>query len=382
MSEVASDEKVGRPTYMKKQVAHYFRDLGISDWNRSQGRDLDKAYLEKLAENIKQNGLLCPIILVRDKKSGRLRVLAGAHRLAALRLLRGDDGGLYESEFIILEIDESDERCFEISVADNRYQRKSPLFETMIYIQRIVEERQITQEKAAMELGIDRQVANRLLIYAKHIDSSPESVKADLRRTPDSDREDGGPALTVYGIYEFVPALSKAGMTPAIAAMLERAVSERWPTRKIRRAVKRYMENSDRADGGTVSQDAPRMLKPSDILKQAIKSVSKAEELMAKYGVLGDVTKFLADAKELLAARLAELKPAKKDGKPARGRKVKSSKKDQVITTQADAAKVPEQTVQSTAEPAKPKRGRPRKAPAAATPPTAAAKQMEVVQTT
>ena len=85
------DKIVGRPTNTKDNVAHYFRDLEISDWNRSKDCDLDKAYLEKLAENIKRNGLLCPIILVRDKKTGCLRVLAGAHRLAALKLLRGDD---------------------------------------------------------------------------------------------------------------------------------------------------------------------------------------------------------------------------------------------------------------------------------------------------
>ena len=342
---------VGRPTNIKETVAHYFRDLGISDWNRSKDCDLNKAYLEKLAENIKRNGLLCPIILVRDKKTGRLRVLAGAHRIAALGLLRGEDGGLYEGEFIILEIDESDDRCFEIATADNRYQRESSLFDTMKYLQHVAEDRHVTQEKIAKETGHDRQVVNRFLIFAKHIENCPAAVKADLRRTSGSDQEDDGPALSAYGIYEFVPALSEAGITSGIAALMERAVSERWSTRKIRRAVKRYMENSDHPD---VSEQAPRMLKPSDILKRAIKSVNKAEELMAKYGVLGDVTKFLADAKELLAARLAELKPAQKADKSVRGRKVKATKAQ---APEADAATPPEQL----AEPAKRPRGRPKK---------------------
>lgn len=360
------DKFVGRPTNTKDNVAYYFRDLGISDWNRSKDCDLDKAYLEKLAENIKRNGLLCPIILVRDKKTGCLRVLAGAHRLAALKLLRGDDGGLYEGEFIILDIDESDEGCFAITTADNRYQRKSSLADTMVYLQRIAENRHITQEKIATETGHDRQVVNRLLIFAKHVDNCSEPVKADLRRAPDGEQEDGGPALTVYGVYEFVPALSKAGMTPVIAVMIGRAVLERWSTRKIRRAVQRYMEKTDDAADGQAdapTQTTPRTLKPTVILSKAVKAVTKAEELMTEYGVLVEVSKLLADAKQILTMRLADLKPAKVD-KPVKGRKVKSAKAPKGNTPKSDASTGGEQPADTATEPVKRKRGRPRKAAA------------------
>ena len=360
------DEKVGRPTGVVEKVAHHFRDLGISDWNRSKDCDLDKAYLEKLAENIKQNGLLCPIILVRDKKTGCLRVLAGAHRLAALKLLRGDDGGLYEGEFIILDIDESDAGCFAITTADNRYQRKSSLADTMVYLQRIAEERHVTQENIAKETGHDRQVVNRLLIFAKHIDKCLEPVKADLHRAPDNENEDGGPALTVYGVYEFVPALSKAGMTPVIAGMIGRAVLERWSTRKIRRAVQRYMERTDDAADGQAdapTQTTPRTLKPTVILSKAVKAVTKAEELMTEYGVLVEVSKLLADAKQILTMRLADLKSAKAD-KPVKGRKVKSAKAPKGNTPKSDASTGSEQPADTATKPVKRKRGRPRKAAA------------------
>lgn len=357
--------KVGRPTDNETLLMPKLADLEISDANRSKGCELDQAYVKRLADSVRENGLRNKVILVWHKKSGRWLIVAGAHRVAALKMLRGDNGLLNDGEFLALEdSDASDEKCFQISVDDDRHHRKSSLLEMILYFQRVTEKLGISQEKAAKVLGIDRQVLNRLVIFAKHVEGCRESVKADLRRAPDGDQDDVGPALTVYGIYEFVPALSKDGMTPAIATLMERAVSERWSTRKIRRAVQRYLEKTDHPDDGHVSQTAPRNLKPAAILNQAMKAVSKAEELMAKYGVLGDVTKFLADAKELLAARLAELKPAQKTDKPIKGRKVKSTKAPQGQAPKTDASTPPEQPAEpGVTEPGK-RRGRPRKIPA------------------
>lgn len=357
-----TNTNVGRPTDITKKVAHCFRDLEISEANRSHGCELDMAYVKRLAESIREHGLRKKIIIVWHKKSGRWLIVAGAHRIAALKVLRGDNGMLEDGEFLVLEdTDASDENCFQISVDDDRHHRMSSLFVMILYYQRVTEKLGISQEKAAKILGIDRQTLNRLVIFAKHIEKCSEPVKADLRRTPDNEQEDGGPALTVYSIYEFVPALSKAGMTPAIVSMMERAVSERWSTRKIRRAVQRYMEKSENTDDGQVAQKAPRKLKPMTILDNAVKYLTKTEELLAEYGALGEVSKHLADAKQLLTTRLSELKPAKAD-KPVRGRKAKSTKALKGQVPKDDAIKTAEQAAEpGQTAPPKRKRGRPRK---------------------
>ena len=71
-----------------------FSQIEVSIWNRSRGITLDDGYITELAEDIKRNGLLHPVTLVKTVDGTGYRIVAGANRVAALRKLRGDDSGL------------------------------------------------------------------------------------------------------------------------------------------------------------------------------------------------------------------------------------------------------------------------------------------------
>ena len=350
-----------------------FGELEISQFNRSHGAELDADYVKQLAVDIKSNGLVNPVSLVGNKKSGRWVIVAGAHRVGALKSIRGENGVLNVGEYRIIEnLDESDPRCFDISVADNRHQRGMSLHDKAKYVRRVIEELKLDQGRVADALGLGRPHVNRLVMLTEYWDKLPESVKSDFCIAPYSGSEKQ-PVLTFSWWYEFASAFQKAGLNDEVRALMEKALAERWSTRQVKDAVQLYTLGgpapADEQPTVSTEQTPPRTLKPTVILSKAVKAVTKAEEHMAEYGVLGEVSKLLADAKEILTTRLAELKPAKAD-KPVRGRKVKSAKAPKGNAPKVDASTGSEPPANATTEPVKRKRGRPRKAVAEPAPAT------------
>ena len=367
--KAAADE-----TDAQKKPKFKLRDLDISQWNRSHGAKLDADYIKTLAADIKANGLVNPIILVWHKKSGRVVIVAGAHRVAALKSIRGEDGVLNEGEYRIIDgLDADDPRCFDISVADNRHQRGMSLYEKAKYVHRVIEELNLDQGRVADAMGLHRPHVNRLEMLAEYWDKLPETVKSDFCIAPYSGSEKQ-PVLTFSWWYEFASAFQKDGLNDEVRALMEKALAERWSTRQVKDAVQLYTLGgpapADEQPTVSTEQTPPRTLKPAAILNKAFKTLTKVEELMAEYGVLADVSKLLADAKQILTTRLAELKPAKAD-KPVKGRKVKSAKAPKGNTPKSDASTGGEQPADTATEPVKRKHGRPRKAAAM---PTAAPK--------
>ena len=67
-----------------------FEELIRSCWNVSYDLPLDDAYIKDLAADIKHNGLLHPVTLIKNKTGPGYFILAGVKRVAALTLLRGE----------------------------------------------------------------------------------------------------------------------------------------------------------------------------------------------------------------------------------------------------------------------------------------------------
>ncbi len=348
-NKAAADE-----TDAQKDPGIMIDELEISPFNRSHGAELDADYVKQLAVDIKSNGLVNPVSLVWHKKSGRWVIVAGAHRVAALKSIRGENGVLNAGEYRIIDgLDADDPRSFDISVADNRHQRGMSLSELAMYIRRVVEELKLDQGRVGEALGLSRPQVNRLLMLAQHWDDLPESVKNDFRKARYSGSENQ-PVLTMSHWYELVSAFQKAGVNDEVRAMMEKALAERWSTRQVKEAVQQYtMGGPAHADeqpaegddapapaptsgsanavpapaGGKSGEVAPAPSKPAKTrppvaaCAQAVKAIRKAADLVRDIDDLDEVTAQLQELADLVVQKVAELQEAAKAaGKPKRGR--------------------------------------------------------------
>lgn len=115
----------------------------------------DKDALEDLAESIRENGLLQPI-LVREYGEGRYQIIAGERRYRACKM-----AGLSEIPSIILDRD--DKNVAQIALIEN-IQREdlNPIEEAMAY-RSLSEDYNMTQEELSFKVGKSRSaIANSM----------------------------------------------------------------------------------------------------------------------------------------------------------------------------------------------------------------------------
>lgn len=137
----------------------------ISDQPR---QSFDDDSLSELAESIKREGIISPLIVV--KSSGRYSIVAGERRFRAAKL-----AGLNTVPCIVKDL--SDEQIYKVSLIEN-IQREdlNPIDEAEAY-QRLIERFRYTQEQLAEGLGKSRSsIANSL-----RLNKLSESVKQATR---------------------------------------------------------------------------------------------------------------------------------------------------------------------------------------------------------
>ena len=139
--------------------------LSLIDPKRDQPRkSFDKDALEELAQSIKENGLLQPI-LVREYGIGRYQIIAGERRFRASKL-----AGLDEIPAIVLELD--DRKVAEFALIENiQRENLNPIEEAMAF-KALIEEYGLTQEELSAKVSKSRSaLANsmRLLDLPKPV---------------------------------------------------------------------------------------------------------------------------------------------------------------------------------------------------------------------
>lgn len=122
--------------------------------NRYQPRrDFSDSELVELAESVKQNGLLQPI-LVRRKGDGFFELIAGERRLRAAKL-----AGLHSIAAIVRN--SNDEQTIELALVENLQRKDLNPMEAARAYHRMVHEFGFTHETLAQRLGKDRSsIAN------------------------------------------------------------------------------------------------------------------------------------------------------------------------------------------------------------------------------
>ena len=125
--------------------------------NKGQPRKVfDKEALEQLAQSIKENGVLQPL-LVRPLATGSYQIIAGERRWRAAKI-----AGLTEVPVVIRD-DLTEEQVMQIALIENlQRENLNPIEEAMGY-KELIENHSMTQEELAKALGKARSsIANSL----------------------------------------------------------------------------------------------------------------------------------------------------------------------------------------------------------------------------
>jgi ParB family transcriptional regulator, chromosome partitioning protein len=131
-------------------------DIDLIDTNPEQPRlNFSEAKLEELAQSIKINGLVQPILL-RRAAAGRYQIVAGERRWRAAQRV-----GLRKVKAVIRNI--PDAKLLELALIENiQRQELNPIEEAQAY-QRLIQTLNLTQDEVAKQVGKDRSsVANTL----------------------------------------------------------------------------------------------------------------------------------------------------------------------------------------------------------------------------
>ena len=143
--------------------------------NRLQPRKVfNKESLEELTNSIKENGVIQPIIVRKDKSLiGKFEIIAGERRWLA-----SQNAGLHEIPVVILDVD--DEKSLEFAIVENVQRQDLNAIEEAQGYQKLIDEFSYNQEKLAKFIGKSRSyIANslRLLGLPKEVISYVESEK-------------------------------------------------------------------------------------------------------------------------------------------------------------------------------------------------------------
>lgn len=124
--------------------------------------------LHALSESIEANGLLQPIMLMKEE-DGSYRIIAGERRYRACRLL-----GMNAVPSIICTV--TDEDAAALALIENIQRSDLNCFEEAIAIDKLIDKLDLTQEQAAKKLGKSQSaVANKLRLL-----KIPENVQKFL----------------------------------------------------------------------------------------------------------------------------------------------------------------------------------------------------------
>ena len=146
-------------------------DIDLLAPNEQQPRlQIDEGKLDELAQSIKANGIIQPILVRRTGST--YRIIAGERRWRAAQR-----AGLHKVPVVVREVaDGSEKQLLELALIENiQRENLNPVDEAAAY-QRLTDEFQLTQDQIAAAVGKDRSsVANFMRLLRL-----PEEVRADL----------------------------------------------------------------------------------------------------------------------------------------------------------------------------------------------------------
>ena len=133
-------------------------------------RDFDDAAIEELAQSIRANGIIQPLV-VRKQPNGNYQLIAGERRLRAAK-----KAGLKQIPIVIRR--STDREALELALVENiQRQNLNCIDEALAYFQ-LMQDFSLTQEETAQRVGKDRTTVSNFVRLLR----LPEAIIDDLKR--------------------------------------------------------------------------------------------------------------------------------------------------------------------------------------------------------
>jgi ParB family chromosome partitioning protein len=191
-------------------------DIDLIEPNNVQPRTrFDDAQLEELAQSIKTNGVVQPI-LVRKTNGGRYQIVAGERRWRAAQR-----AGLQRIPSVIRDV--PDDKMLELALIENIQRQELNAIEEAYAYKRLIETFNLTQETVAQRVGRDRTFVTNYLRLLR--------LPEDIQRLVEENKLSMGHARALLGIDD-------ADKQRQIARnIIERSLSVRDTERAVKRVV-------------------------------------------------------------------------------------------------------------------------------------------------
>lgn len=191
-------------------------DIDLIEPNNVQPRTrFDEAQLEELAQSIKTNGVVQPI-LVRKTNGGRYQIVAGERRWRAAQR-----AGLQRIPSVIRDV--PDDKMLELALIENIQRQELNAIEEAYAYKRLIETFNLTQETVAQRVGRDRTFVTNYLRLLR--------LPEDIQILVEENKLSMGHARALLGIDD-------AGKQREIArGIIDRNLSVRDTERTVKRVA-------------------------------------------------------------------------------------------------------------------------------------------------
>jgi ParB family transcriptional regulator, chromosome partitioning protein len=205
-------------------------DIDLIDANPEQPRlNFSADKLEELAQSIKVNGLVQPI-LVRRVSGGRFQIVAGERRWRAAQR-----AGLQKVKAIVRNI--PDAKLLELALIENIQRQELNAIEEAVAYQRLIQSLGLTQDEVAQRVGKDRSsVANFLRLL---------KLPAAIQKMVEDESLTMGHARALLSLETQEQQLK----------MAHEIVNGKLSVREIEQAVKLQTGKERRKDGSTAAKN-------------------------------------------------------------------------------------------------------------------------------
>ena len=221
-------------------------DLDLIEPNNFQPRtSFDEERLEQLAQSIRANGIIQPL-LVRRLSTDRYQLVAGERRWRAAQR-----AGLHRVPCVVKEIPE--DKMLELALIENIQRQELNAIEEAQAYKRLIETLGLTQEMVAQRVGRDRTFITNYLRLLR--------LPEDIQRMVEAEQISMGHARALLGVDE-----------PEIQRKLAKEVSEKGlSVRQTERAIKRIVEGGETETVTAIKED-PNFKAAEDKLRRRLSS--------------------------------------------------------------------------------------------------------------
>jgi ParB family transcriptional regulator, chromosome partitioning protein len=195
-------------------------DLDLIEPNSLQPRtNFDEARLEELAQSIRSNGIIQPL-LVRRLENGRYQLIAGERRWRAAQR-----AGLPNVPCVVKEI--PDDKVLELALIENIQRQELNAIEEAHAYKRLIETLGLTQEMVAQRVGRDRTFITNYLRLLR--------LPEDIQQLVELEKISTGHARALLGVDD-----------PVIQKKLAHKITEQGlSVRETERAIKKIISGEE-----------------------------------------------------------------------------------------------------------------------------------------